>query len=619
MSKKWKNLLPRKRNFYLLNLAFGKKSKNKRFALLILIIIFTFLFWACSSHRPTQKEIKSEPSPTPSEIQKQQELEPEGETLIPPEEKEGSDEASLIQEKAGTEENEEASALIEEAMDAYQDAQLAWERGDFDTALTALDEAYSLILRAKLPQDSPLIQEKNDLRLLIARRIQEIYASRLVTVGDKNKTIPLVENKYVKEEIKLFQTKERKYFEESFKRSGHYRKMIIKELKKVGLPEELSWLPLIESGFKVRALSRARALGLWQFISSTGYRFDLKRDRWVDERMDPIKSTQAATKYLTELHSLFGDWTTALAAYNCGELRVQNVIRSQRINYLDNFWDLYIMLPRETARFVPRFIAALLIISNPEKYGFNLLSPDPPLKYEIISINRPVKLSSLSKTLGLKAEELTSFNPELRHDATPDYKYLLKVPVGMSKKAKIAVNALPRWIPPEATYIVHYVRRGETLSRIASRYRTSVSAIARLNRLRRVHLIRPGQRLKIPVRGRRYISTSALKSIKLGQEITYTVKRGDSLYHLAKIFNTTVRRIKQDNKLKSNVLHIGQKLVIQSGRPEGAIVYKVKAGDTPFDIAKKFGMNLNDLLGLNGLSTRSKIYPGQELWVIPKK
>ncbi|MCP2519658.1 LysM peptidoglycan-binding domain-containing protein [Candidatus Aminicenantes bacterium AC-708-M15] len=515
---------------------------------------------------------------------------------------------------------EEASSLLEEAMDVYQDAQHAWERGDFDTAITALDEAYSLILKVKLPPDSPLLQEKDDLRLLIAKRIQEIYASRLVTAGDNNRTIPLIENKHVLKEIKSFQTKERKFFIEAYKRSGKYRDIILRELQKAGLPEQLSWLPLIESGFKVRALSRARALGLWQFISSTGYRFGLKRDRWVDERMDPIKSTRAAIKYLTELHSIFGDWTTALAAYNCGEIRVQKVIKTQRINYLDNFWDLYVNLPYETARFVPRFIAALLIIQNPEKYGFELPEPDPPLKYELVSVNRPVKLSSLAKAIGVRTEELVELNPELRHNSTPDYDYLLKVPVGFGDKVLAKINSIPRYIPPQATYIVHYVRRGETLSTIAKRYRTSVRAIARLNRLRRINLIRPGQRLKIPVRGTYIPSYRTYRpKYKLGEKVIYTVRRGDSLYRIARMFNTTISRIKKDNRLKSNVIKVGQKLVINSGKPKDAIVYKVKSGDTPYDIAKKFGMSLSELLSLNGLTSRSRIYPGQELWVIPKK
>jgi membrane-bound lytic murein transglycosylase D len=591
--------------------------KNKKYFIFYIILCF-FLgnIYNCSSTKTTSTEKINTHPPSKSNIQSQEITEE-----IKEEEKLILDskiaESTYLREFSDI---EEASSLLEEAMDAYQDAQNALERGDFDTAITALDEAYSLILKVKLSSDSPLLQEKNDLRLLIAKRIQEIYASRLITAGDNNKIIPLTENKHVIKEIKSFQTKERKFFEQAYKRSGRYRNMILRELHKAGLPEQLSWIPLIESGFKVRALSRARALGLWQFISSTGYRFGLKRNPWIDERMDPLKSTRAALKYLSELHSIFGDWTTALAAYNCGEIRVQNVIRTQHINYLDNFWDLYIKLPYETARFVPRFIAALLIIQNPKKYGFELPKPDPPLRYELVSINRPVKLSSLAKAIGVKTENLIELNPELRHNSTPDYEYLLKVPAGYGDKVLAKINFLPRWIPPEATYIVHYVKRGENLSSIAKRYRTSIRAIARLNRLRRINLIRPGQRLKIPLKGK-YIppSRSYFRKYKIGEKIIYTVRRGDSLYRIAKMFNTTISRIKKDNGLKSNVIKVGQKLKINSGKPKNAIVYKVKTGDTPYDIAKKFGMNLSELLNLNGLTSRSRIYPGQELWVIPKK
>ena len=583
------------------------------FKYFVLSICCALLVWGCSSRLKTLKPINP---PPPQETKSAAEISQEEPTPLP---EKTSPLLETFPEKASDETEINPSSLLEEALDAYQDALRAWEKGDFETALAALDEAYSLILRLNLPQDSPLIQEKNDLRLLIAQRIQEIYASRLITVGDNNQTIPLVENKFVTAEIKNFQTKERKYFEEGYRRSGLYQEMIVQELKKSGLPEQLSWIPLIESWFKVRALSRARALGLWQFISSTGYRFGLKRDRWIDERMDPLKSTRAAIQYLKELHSFFGDWTTAIAAYNCGEFKVQKTIRSQRLKYLDNFWDLYVMLPLETARFVPRFMAVLLIINNPEKYGFNLPQPYPPLKYETVTINRAVKLSSLSTSLGLNSNELAALNPELRHDATPDYEYALKVPLGYSQQTMASINSIPRWIPPEASYVIHYVRRGETLSGIAKRYRTSASAIARLNHLRRLHLIRAGQRLKIPTRGTYYSSRPAPQLIADGEKLVYIVRRGDSLYLIANTFNTTVQAIKKENNLKSNLLRVGQKLIIHSGKPKGATLYTVKSGDTPFEIATKFGMSLNYLLSLNGLSPRSKIYPGQKLWVVPRR
>jgi peptidoglycan lytic transglycosylase D len=190
-----------------------------------------------------------------------------------------------------------------------------------------------------------------------------------------------------------------------------------------------------------------------------------------------------------------------LAGYNCGEIRVQNVIRTQQIDYLDNFWDLYRQLPWETARFVPRFMATLLIVNNPEKYGFELPEPEPPLQFETVPTDQPFKLSALAATLGVDSAALSALNPELRYDSTPSYGYMLRVPVGCGEKIGAMVGGLPKWIPPEAQYTWHSVRRGETLSTIAAHYHTSVGAIARLNGLRSVNFIKPGQRLKIPGRG----------------------------------------------------------------------------------------------------------------------
>ena len=513
-----------------------------------------------------------------------------------------------------------AQDLLEEALDACDEAQSLWEEGKIEEALDTLDSAYSYITKVEVGDDPDLLQQKNDLRFLISRRIVEIYASRQTAVAGNGRTIPLTDNKYVSNAIKVFQTRERKFFLSSYKRSGQYRDMIVEELRKAGLPEELSWLPLIESGFKVKALSRARALGPWQFIASTGYRYGLSRDQWIDERMDPVKSTQAAIGYLTALHNLFGDWTTALASYNCGESAVLRAIRAQQVNYLDDFWDLYERLPRETAGYVPRFIATLKIVSDPAAYGFELPEPDPPLAYETVSVNRPVKLSGIGKRIEISEAELKGLNPELRHAATPEREYELKVPAGKGTTVAAVIEEVPRWKPPKATYIVHRVRSGETVSGIAKKYRTSIKSIARLNRMRSAHKIWPGQRLKIPVRGysRSSSSTPPPPALPKGKPVKYTVKRGDSLWRIASRFGITVSEIKSANGLKSDRLAVGQILTLSSGPPEGAKIYRVASGDTLSEIAGRHGMGLTSLLQLNRLARRSTIYPGQELWVIPR-
>ncbi len=589
--------------------------KTRFFYMLLPALVLVFV-WGCASGKKPAIEAQP-PDPVAAQVETEQAASP------PPILNQEDFLLAEVPSGTGAEENEDKendpSELLADGLNAYQAALLAWDQGDLDNAILYLDAAYSLILGMEdmeISPESPLDQEKNDLRLLIAQRIQEIYASRVTAVGGNHGTIPLEVNQYVQRELDSFRNQERKLFEEGYKRSGRYREMILEELRREGLPEELVWMPMIESWFKTRAFSRASALGLWQFIASTGYRYGLKRDRYIDERMDPEKATRAAALYLKELHSWFGDWTTALAAYNCGEFRVRRLINQQRIAYLDHFWDLYQMLPRETRRFVPRFIAAVLIVNDPARYGMTLPEPDPPLRYETISINKPLKLSTLAEKLGLESEILADYNPELRHKSSPEKEYALKVPVGTGEQALAAVTALSRYVPPEATYVTHYVRRGETVSGIASRYRTSVSSITQANRLGRNYLIRPGQRLKVPTRyGSSYSTTQTRQLTKEGDNLAYTVKRGDTLYHIAQSFTTSVQDIKRRNNLRSNTLQVGQKLIIHAANAEGSTFYTVKSGDTPFKIAQRFGMNLNALLSMNGLTTRSKIYPGQKLRV----
>jgi membrane-bound lytic murein transglycosylase D len=276
---------------------------------------------------------------------------------------------------------------------------------------------------------------------------------------------------------------------------------MVKAFHEAGIPEEITWLPLIESGFKVRAYSKARALGLWQFIPSTGYKFGLKRSSWVDERLDPEKSTAAAIAYLKELHQMFGDWATVLAAYNCGEGNVLRVIRQQKIDYLDNFWDLYGRLPNETARYYPRFLAVLTILKDPGKYGFNFEELDKRIPYEVVAIEKPLQLLKISEKIGCSTEDLVTLNAELRYAATPNTVYDLKVPFGMKDTLLANIDSLPKWSPPQSKFVVHRVRRGETLSTIATRYRTSIQRIIQANNLRRGKLLRVGQKLKIPARG----------------------------------------------------------------------------------------------------------------------
>ena len=349
-------------------------STTTRFVTLVSALIL-LVSAGCTTTGPYEKEDRDAEKKAPPKIALP------SETVEKPEGAKDSREKALISDSMTNQD------LLDSALEYAQAASDYWDRGDMDNALEALDTAYFLILNVKTNDDADLLQQKEDLRFTISKRIVEINASRFaVAPGDRN-SIPLVMNDHVRREIESFKGPERDFFMAAYRRSGKYRPAILRAFKEAGMPPELTWLPLIESGFKVRALSRARALGLWQFIASTGYKFGLERNEWVDDRMDPQQSTRAAIAYLKELHGIFGDWTTALAAYNCGEGTVLRIIRSQKIGYLDNFWDLYDRLPRETASYVPRFIAVVTIMKDPERFGFELPPPDKPLEGEDLFVD----------------------------------------------------------------------------------------------------------------------------------------------------------------------------------------------------------------------------------------
>jgi len=422
----------------------------------------------------------------------------------------------------------------------------------------------------------------------------------------------MVMNAHVQKEIDFFTTGGgRNFFINSYVRSGRYRSFILEEIRKAGLPEELSWLPLIESGFMVRALSPARALGLWQFIPSTGYKFGLKRNLHVDERLDPYKSTLAAIAYLKELHDIFGDWMTVLAAYNCGEGRVLRTIRDQNINYLDDFWDLYKKLPGETARYVPKFLATMHIINNMEQYKMNDITVDPPIVFETFLVSKPVHLKNAAEAMGVSEQILADLNPELRYKRLPNEEYELKIPPGTDPRALADIDTIAdEHLQTFAGVAHHRVRPGETLSTIARRYQTSVESLAAVNNIQSTNFIVAGTVLKVPQTGQTVASED-----RKARLINYEVRPGDSLWTLAKRYNTTTKKIQEMNNLNSAHLNIGQILKISTGPLHGFEVYSVKRGDSPFIIARRFNMRLDDFFRINNLDKSSIIHPGQRVFV----
>lgn len=551
---------------------------------------------------------------------------------------------------------EDKQDKMEKALDLLEVADRLWENGDIENTVETLDEAYALLIEGN--GDTAIAQEKDDLRLLIARRILTVYSSKKTLLNGKNSEIPLIMNADVEKEINSFKGFERENFISAYQRSGMYRPVIVKALKKAGIPEEFSWLPLVESFFKINAYSRARALGLWQFIPSTGYKFGLNRDEWVDERMDVQKSTQAAIAYLKELHNMFGDWLTVLAAYNCGEGRVLRVISRQNINYLDSFWDLYRQLPNETARYVPRLLATLHIVNNPQKYGFDLNTLEKPVNFETVKVNKVMKLKDIADKLEVSEEEINLLNSELRHKMTPDHEYDLRLPKDSLDKFNLVANEIPesekpRILSVRTVFVKHRVRKGETVASIARKYDVSESVIRSSNKLGSAKKLAQGRKLKIPItREKRYASNGGSKQKedirKISSSGTYKVKKGETLFAVARNFSVTSDQIKKLNKLKSDKICAGQVLKIPQGDEEndsadkgdknptkaakkskinkkvlssndldklGPDKYIVTRNDSLHSIAKKNNINVAKLLELNKISIDEKLVPGQILIV----
>jgi membrane-bound lytic murein transglycosylase D len=626
--------------------------KKYKYSFYVLIFFVAIVISACATNQSVVN--KGDTSGESAQIIKQSETGTEtGENIASS--KRNADDAAQISVVRSSADNGDSSQeklseeqeMMEKILALLEEADDCWDRGDIDNTINTLDKAYAMLLDANGNAEVP--RQKDDLRLLISKRILAVYSAQQSITRGKAGEIPIKLNDAIEKEIRSFQGPERDFFISSYQRSGIYKEMIIRELKLAGIPEEFVWLPLVESGFKINALSRARALGLWQFIPSTGYKFGLTRDEWIDERMDPVKSTHAAIAYLKELHSMFGDWLTVLAAYNCGEGRVLRVISRQKINYFDRFWDLYNYLPRETARYVPRFIATLHIIKDPQKYGFDLpKTTEQSIAFQSVTVNRMMKLKDIAEKIDASEEIMNILNAELRHKITPDKEYNLKIPVDYLEKFNTALSEIPSAEKPSlaaTTSIVrHRVKSGETLSSIAKRYRVSVSDIINYNNMRKNSILVAGRTISIPLQGWKKTPSANISqsssSMQLNSAGQYKVQKGDELQIIARSFAMSVGKIKELNNLQSDSIFAGQLLKISENKTAqtdnniprqsqqtkikskvlsaddiqalGTDKYIVTKGDNLYRIALKNNIDVDRLKELNNL-TDEKIVPGQIL------
>jgi membrane-bound lytic murein transglycosylase D len=393
---------------------------------------------------------------------------------------------------------------------------------------------------------------------------------------------------------------------------------------------------MIESAFKPRAASRAGARGIWQFIGGTGKLYGLRQDFWVDDRFDVEKATRAAARHLLDLHREFDDWYLAMAAYNAGARRIDRAIRRGGNR---DFWTLASKryLPRETRSYVPLILAATIIAKNPETYGFTAAS-GPALEFDVVELDGPVDLETAARAAGVAVEELRVLNPELRHWVTPLDRptYGLKVPKGAEATFTAAIAAIP---PGERVrFGAHVVERGDTLSKIARRYGTSVEALRSANRLGARSLIHPGQVLTVPVPPGALVAKATRsrddvverRAVADGNQEIYVVARGDTLGAIARSFGLSLDDLLSLNDLPAGSSRIqpGQRILVSGTRaasPSSAPApppsrssegYTVRSGDTLGGIADAHGISLTKLRRLNGMSPRSmRIYPGQVLVV----
>ena len=451
------------------------------------------------------------------------------------------------------------------------------------------------------------------------KKLREEYKPKKPSIEEKTiitYDMPIFLNEQVENCILYFQTIAREPFKKYLARSGKYIPLMSEIIKEKGLPYDLVYLPLIESGFNPKAYSWAHAVGPWQFIRSTGRIYGLRRNHWYDERRDFVKSTYAACDYLKFLYGKFGDWLLALAAYNGGEGRVARQIKRQKTK---DFWKL--SLKKQTRNYVPLYIAATIIAKNPQEYGFSVEYEDP-LEFDVVKVNKAIDLKVVADVLNVSLDTIKELNPKLLRGVTPPgYKnFPLRIPRGARNLFVQKYDS----IPEKDLYVLHKIKWGETVSSIAKKYGVSPFSIIETNNLSRRYKIYAGDYLKIP----RFKSKGSRKKPSdfkyafdsKGQKI-YTVKKGDTLTEIAQAFGTTTKKLASFNRIKiKNPIYRGQKLKIPTSFESnykvnsiGEKVYAVKRGDTLSKIARAFGTTPEKLASYNGINIKDPIYRGQKL------
>ncbi len=424
--------------------------------------------------------------------------------------------------------------------------------------------------------------------------------------------VPIQFNDRVADALAYLQTVARRPFSQYLSRSTRYVPLMRRILKEQGVPQDLVYLPLIESGFNPHAYSYAHAVGTWQFIASTGRLYNLSVNYFVDERRDFVKSTYAAAGYLGDLYNRFNSWELALAAYNGGPGRIGRAMKKQDT---EDFWEM--KLRQQTENYVPLFAAAVMIAKEPKKYGFGDVIYQPALDFDTVAVRKPLELAVVARHLSCTVEELKDLNPQLVRGVTPPGKFVLRIPVGKEELFWAYYDQMPQ--AKKMVLVRHKIRRGESLVAIAQKYGTTAGDLIRINRLKKGYRPRVGKSVLVPA----YVSSDYLASKKaLASRKTYKVRRGDTLAKIANRYGVSVAELKQANKLSSDVVPAGKRLIIPVTPPTVAVspnrdsshstasaistkpvAYRIKRGDSLWDIAKRFGVSVKEIMAFNNLST----------------
>lgn len=430
--------------------------------------------------------------------------------------------------------------------------------------------------------------------------------------------------------IRYFQTKGRDRFEIWLARSGRYSDMMRGILAKHGMPGDLVYLALIESGFSPNAYSVARAAGPWQFIAGTGRRYGLRIDWWADERRDYEKSTHAAAAYLRDLYGIFDSWPLAAAAYNAGENRIQRAVARYKT---EDFGKLirHRYLPRETKDYVPKMLAALTIAKDPDRYGFGNVRYDDPLAFDKVVIPGGTDLAVLGGIIGVPVESLREWNPELRRFCTPPNTetYEIRLPEGFGLIAAERLDEIRS--EAKVTFLRHKVRNKETLASLAEKYGTPVSTLKEMNGIRHNSLRRISS-LIVPVAGLsgeeavpgKRVSPDNLRLAHMrvneryqrGQRVR--VRRGDTLWRIARRAGVSVKSLARANGMRTtSTLRAGRVIRIPGAvsSPGKGPRHVVRSGDTLWKIARKYGVSVSQLARRNRMRSGQTLRTGRVLQI----